>query len=365
MHEVALISFVQRESELQLASHLRGFCQRIELIYKPFWRSAIGCWGAVGSGVPFQVAFFQDRRMKRVFDRLVVDWQPDIIHTHLIRMAPYALGCNVPTVLDMTDAVSLYLKRFVESTKNPIKRIALQMELQRMYRFEEALKEFDRCLVCSEIDREFLLYNVPEARIDLLLNGVDTSTFVRNPGVSTEEGRIIFAGNMSYFPNADGARFLVREIFPRVKKEVPNARVFIVGQNPPGRVRSLASRDVVVTGFVEDISTEYQKSQVAVSPVRFGAGTLNKVLEPLAMGIPVVSTPNGVAGLNLAAGSDILVASNATEFADCIVRLLKNPEFRRVIGQSATTKIRTNCNWQAIGNSLLSVYADVSHIHPV
>ena len=92
---------------------------------------------------------------------------------------------------------------------------------------------------------------------------------------------------------------------------MPDAKLFLVGQRPPRRIAALAGHDVTITGFVEDIRREYLKSAVAVSPIRFGAGTLNKVLEPLALGIPVVSTSIGLEGLGLKIGEEILIANDA------------------------------------------------------
>jgi len=263
----------------------------------------------------------------------------------------------------MTDAVSLYLLRFLETERNLVKRMLLTWEYRRMVAFESIVAQFDRALVCSEIDREALLRNVPSASISLLFNGVDTEIFKKVAVDETDPSRIIFTGNMTYFPNADGAQFFAKDIFPLVKKSVPEAKLYIVGQNPPRSVRRLAEDDIVVTGFVQDIRAEYARSAVAVSPIRFGAGTLNKVLEPLTMGIPVVATSHGVAGLHLRAGTDILVTDDPVEFAEHVIRLLRQPALREQIGSSATQRIRSAYSWETIGATLLSMYEEIMKTH--
>ncbi|HEX9005811.1 MAG TPA: glycosyltransferase, partial [Bacteroidota bacterium] len=175
----------------------------------------------------------------------------------------------------------------------------------------------------------------------------------------TEPGRIIFTGNMSYYPNADGAKFLAERIFPLIKRRAPQAKLYIVGQQPPASVRALARDDVTVTGFVKDLRAEYGRSAVAVSPIRFGAGTLNKILEPLAMGVPVVATSHGVSGLELQPGSEILVADTPEQFADHVVRLLTDEVARERIATAATDRIRSRFNWDAVGRSLLETYNNV------
>ncbi|MBE0557054.1 MAG: glycosyltransferase, partial [Proteobacteria bacterium] len=178
--------------------------------------------------------------------------------------------------------------------------------------------------------------------------------------VKVDGKRVIFTGNMTYFPNTDGAKFLVRNIWPLVKLRIPDARLYLVGQNPPPAISQLASEDVIVTGFVPSIQEEYAKSAVTVSPIRFGAGILNKVLEPLAMGIPVVCTDIGVSGLGLEPGKDILVADSAEGLAGHIVRLLSDPSYRQAIGESAMRRIRSEFSWRTIGKTLQSMYEQVA-----
>jgi glycosyltransferase involved in cell wall biosynthesis len=292
--------------------------------------------------------------------------KPDVIHTHLIRMASYTAHLHdVPRVLDMTDAVTLYLKRFEEREQSRIKRILLRMELHRMNSYEHIISRFDRGLVCSETDMHFLQSRVPDAKLALLYNGIDLETFTPDSAVIPSPYRMIFSGNMGYFPNADAATYFVKSIFPIIKRRVPQAQVYIVGQNPPRRVRALASIDVIVTGFVPDLRMEYLKSAVAISPVRFGAGTLNKVLEPLALGVPVVTSSIGLEGLHLLPSQEILVADTANDFADHVCRLLNDPIYRKKIGSAAVVKIRNRLSWKLIAHDLENVYEQVIAEHRV
>ncbi len=360
VHDVALVSFIQHESERALAAELRPFCKRIELVHFPAWRSVLECARAIPGTEPFQVAYFRSSEMRRLLQQVASEWKPDLIHTHLIRLASYTEAWNgVPKVLDMTDAVSVYLRKFLESERNPAKHLFLKLEYGRMLGYERVIARYDRALVCSTVDRDALLENVPDSSIDILYNGVDTETFTRRPDDQAEPGRIIFTGNMSYLPNADGAGFMAGSIFPLIKRRVPGAKLYIVGQRPPAAVRALSRDDVVVTGFVKDLRVEYARSAVAVSPIRFGAGTLNKILEPLAMGVPVVATSHGVSGLELRPGEEILVADAPEKFADHVVRLLTDESLRGQIASAATDRIRARFNWETIGRSLLQTYNDV------
>lgn len=360
-HEIMLLSFIQNRSEEQWVPELRKYCAQVRVRHLPTVRSLGNCLMAVASRKPFQVAYFCSATMRRDVDEAIREFRPAVIHTHLIRMAPYAADLKQAVrVVDLTDAVSLYLRRFAGIQRNPIKRLALHMELYRMSRFESVIAKFDRALVCSSIDRDALQATVPNAQIRIMENGVDLSAFApRRDGEQSEPRRVIFTGNMSYYPNADGARFLAQEIFPLVRAEVPDARLYIVGQRPPQSVRALAGDGILVTGFVEDIRAEYLRSAVAVSPIRFGAGTLNKILEPLALGVPVVATSCGTEGLGLLPGRDLLVAEDAKGLAFHIIRVLTDPVLQRGLAEAGPQSVRARFGWEAIATTLENVYGEI------
>jgi polysaccharide biosynthesis protein PslH len=359
-HEVFLISFTQRRRELEFLEELQKWCVGIKTVLLPPWHSLANCGVAIFGSDPFQVSYFRSAEMDILLHEEVKRIRPDVIHTHLIRMAPYTSQMrDIPRVLDLTDAVSLYLDRYRQMTNSKVRRWFLDVEYARMRSFEQSIAQFDKALVCSDVDRQFLAKNVPGASLDLLYNGIDLDTFTDDGSVRASNSRIIFTGNMSYFPNADGAEFLARQVFPIVKNRVPEAELYIVGQSPPRHVKGLESDKIHVTGFVDDIRVEYLKSAVAVSAVRFGAGTLNKVLEPLALGIPVVTTSVGVGGLGLVPGTDILVSDDTEEFAQHIVALLQNTNRRRTMGMLAREKVRSRFSWAEIGRTLEDYYVQV------
>ena len=356
-HQIVLLTFVESRSELKWLDPLKAVCEEVHVVHLPVWRSALQCLAAVPTGIPFQVAYFYSREMHRKLGELVKRIQPDILHTHLIRMAQYSAEYeSCPTVLDMTDAVSLYLRRFRNRESNPFLKLFLDQELRRVREYEHIIAQFDIGLVCSDTDRAFLLEHNDHLNLDLLPNGVDVDAFASDAQAKTDPQRIIFTGNMSYYPNVDGASFLVQDVFPKVKRQVPGAKLFIVGQKPPRKISSLAGKDVTITGFVQDIRSEYLKSAVAVSPIRFGAGTLNKVLEPLALGIPVVSTSIGLEGLGLKIGEEILIADDADAFADAIISLLEDPTKRELLAGAASKRIRQTFNWSTIAQGLERIY---------
>ncbi len=360
-HEIHLICFAQTQQDLENLQHLRTFCSHIDYVKLPMWLSLLKCFVGLLTQIPLQVQYFNSRRMQNLIDQTCQQHHFDVIHTHLIRMAQYTADTHCPAkVLDLTDAVSLYLQRFGQREKNPLLKRLVKIELRRMMRYECILEQFDSCLVCSEPDREQLRKTAPEAIIKLIPNGVDLTYFSANGSLPDyDPDRIIFTGNLSYYPNIDGIRYFVNDIFPLIKKERPSAKLYVVGQSPPAKVRALASPDVIVTGFVEDIKQYYLSSAVAVSPIRFGAGTLNKIIEPMALGVPVVATSVGVEGLQVIPGEDILVADQPSAFAHHVVRVLKDPMLRQKLCERGMAVIRKQYDWDVIVARLEEIYREL------
>ena len=359
-HEITLVSFVASTMEEEYVSSLSKFCVDVKTIRLSPVQSIFNCLLNVFSRIPFQVAYFRTKRMVTLLTDLLASRHFDIVHVHLIRMAQYGVAlATTPRALDLTDAGSLYLERFLEITHNPIKKVFLRTELKRLKRYEELLKQFDVSLVCSEVDKNVLHTRSPHAHIDLLQNGIDLEYFSDNGAASPIPGQIIYTGNMSYYPNIDGALYLIKEIFPKIRKAFVNAKLYIVGQNPPFALKRLGGEDVVVTGFVRDIKAEYLQSAVAVAPIRFGAGTLNKILEPMALGIPVVATSIAMEGLPVQHGRDILVADSPDDFAQSVVHLLNDEKMQRVLGANAQAVVRNLYDWKRIAVQLEKIYNDL------
>jgi len=360
-HEVVLLTFTSSRKDERYIPDVRRLCSEVRTVRLPVWQSILQCGLNVLSGRPFQVAYFSSRRMRRMLAGTLREGKFDIVHTHFIRMAQYTAALKgVPRLLDLTDAVSLYLERFLARERNPLKRLLLRSEYQRMRRYESIIGRYDMTMVCSVVDRDVLLASAPGARVELLENGVDLDYFCPDHGAPPEEGTIICTGNMSYFPNANGVRYFVEKIFPLVKSRVPGARFLAVGQNPPASVRRLGSPDVVVTGAVPDIRSYYLRSVVAVSPIRFGSGTLNKVLEPMALGVPVVATPVGTEGLPMKNGEHLLIAESAEDFADRVVELLVDPALRHRLAMNALSLVRARYGWPQIAGKLEQAYGEIA-----
>ncbi len=361
-HDITLISFFASKDEVQHVPKLREYCSEVEVIYHPTWKSVLNCFYNIFSYTPFQVAYYSSAKFKSQINNQLKSKHFDIIHVHLLRMAQYVKNYSggIPRILDLTDAGSLYFERFLNVNKRILYKFLLRIELARLKKYEKYLEVFEKCLVCSSVDREFLLQHATKAKIDVLYNGIDLKYFNKNNNeIKPSPFSIIFTGNMSYFPNADGIFYFVKDIFPLIEQKLPNVNLYIVGKNPPQKVCKLAQNNIIITGFVPDIRDYYIRSRVAIAPIRFGAGTLNKILEPIALGVPVVATSIGVEGLLLKDGTDLLVADSANDFANAVIAILMDDVLHRRLSENAMNIVRSLYDSQMIATQLEFYYKEV------
>jgi len=134
---------------------------------------------------------------------------------------------------------------------------------------------------------------------------------------------MIFLGGFQHPPNIDSAKYLVHDIWPKIKQGLPESKLYIVGSNPPDVIKNLATDDIIVTGFVKDLSTFYNECKVMLAPLRYGAGIKGKITQSLARGLPVVTTPIGAEGINLVDSKHCVIANNPDEFAKKAIRVYK------------------------------------------
>lgn len=355
-----LITFIQDKKDYEYVGELEKIFKKIELVYLPKYLSVLKCGIKMLSSKPFQIIYFESAEFRQKLKQYLNENEIDVIHTQHLRMSQYTENLTgYKRILDLPDAYSLYWERRTKMKSGLFKKLFHKVEFKKVLKYEEIIKKFDLNLVCSEEDKDFLIDKHKISYIDILPNGVDLSSFRNDSHDYSNLDRIIFTGNMDYFPNIDAVQYFVKEIFPSVREIYPAVKFYIVGQKPVEAVKNLASENVIVTGFVEDLGAEYKKSAIAVSPIRFGAGTMNKVLEPMAMGIPVVCTEIGFKGLGVKSGEGVLLGKTKEEFTQHILNLLSSKELREKTGRMGTKVIYENYDWDIIAKKLLNYFSSV------
>lgn len=359
-HNLYLVTFYESRDELNYLKEIQPFFKEIELVYLPKWRSVLNGIPALFSNVPLQMAYFKSAKMKRMVKFAVERYDIDVVHTQHLRMSQYTKSLDLPKVLDLPDAFSLYFKRRKETDRPFINRLIDAIEIGRLAKAEKVITQYDKTLVCSVEDKAYLEKLHKTDNIDILLNGVDLDTFdVKEGHDYTHNHTVLFTGNMDYAPNVDGVQYFAKEMWPAIAAKYPNTKFVIAGQRPVDAVKKLAGDGIEVTGFVPDIQEMYEQASVVIAPLRFGAGTQNKVLEAMAMGVPTVCTHIGFEGLQIQSGEGVIMAKEKNLFLEEVDLLLADAAKRKLVGEKGLEIARNRFSWDSIALNLEELLKEV------
>lgn len=265
-----------------------------------------------------------------------------------------------PVVADFTDAASLRLRGQIAVSGGP-RRLALHLKLRRMRRLEQRiLARAAHSLLASARDRDALVGGAHPA-MTVVPNGVDTAYWQRRAS-TLGQGTLVFTGAMNYAPNVDAALHLIRDILPLVQRELPATRALIVGHSPrPALVAEGTRPGVTVTGFVDDVRPYLEQATVFVAPLRFGAGIQNKLLEAMAMEVPVIASPLAAQGLHTEDGMapPLRVASTPEGFAEAICAELRARAADPAPDAEARRFVMAHFDWQVSARRVHEVLTKV------
>jgi len=266
----------------------------------------------------------------------------------------------IPCVLFQHNVESSLWQRMAAVESNPIKKVSFTIESAKMTRYESAtLGKFHHIIAVSDHDREQMLKMNPACEITVVPTGVDTQKFNVAPASSTNPPRVVFTGSMDWEPNVDAVEYFCSQIWPRIRAEFPDAIFQIVGRNPFAKVQRLASESVEVTGTVPSVAEYLEKASVVIVPLRIGGGTRLKIFEAMAMGKALVSTSIGAEGLEVENGRDLLLADDASAFADAVILLLRDAAIRRKFEQAAV-RLAAQYDWSRVVKQFAEVLSKLT-----
>jgi sugar transferase (PEP-CTERM/EpsH1 system associated) len=355
-HEVSLVSLVLKEPELGYVEELSKLCQhvytfRFNLSKK---RSALS---SVFSVLPWDVVAFNDRLVKSKISELLKTQKYDVIWVNFLAMSGYidsSLLGDTKLILDQHNVDNLVWAGYARNSHNLAMKIFALLNLQKVKLYQNKIfKYFDTVVSVSEADAKYMReHNNSTIDIKCIPNGVDTDYFL--PALVENKGNIIvLCASMDVDMNIDAALNFSR-IFPLIKKKVIDSEFWIVGRNPPKQILNLQKQGYIkVTGSVADVRPYYEKAKVVIAPYRFGGGTKLKILEALAMNLPIVSTKIGCQGINTTGIGEIKIHDNMVDFAGAVIEVLETNEAKTTERNNGARKIvEERYGWSTILQAL-------------
>lgn len=371
-HEVALLSFLAPGQACQPAERLKEVC-RIETVPFPTRTLRDRLHSILTTRQPDMAL----RLASEPYARRLADWlarEPfDVVHVGGIEMAPFLdvieeARNRPPVVFDNLNCEYLLQQRtFLTDLRSPARWSGAAysfVQWRRLRRYEaQVCRRADRVLAVSKADAAALRRTVKGLDVTVVPNGVDTQAY-RPPASEAPrripESALVFTGTMDFRPNVDAVLWFARKVLPRVRAEVPEAHLFVVGQRPHRRLDGLRHNPAItLTGWVEDVRPYIAQAGVYIAPLRMGGGTRLKLLEAMAMGQTVVATRLGAEGYPVTDGRELVLADTPADFAAAVVALLRTPERRARLGRAARNFVEQRYDWRIIVPRVEAVYRSV------
>jgi glycosyltransferase involved in cell wall biosynthesis len=262
----------------------------------------------------------------------------------------YALGAKLALITPY-ESYSLFMQRLIVR-EGGLLNWARAWLARRLEAF--MFQPYPHVVVLAQPDKDMLLRLNPQLNVHVISNGIDLATFA-DTNTPRDAHTLLFVGNYEYAPNVDAALFLAQAILPVVRQDMPQAQLWLVGNAPPPVLQQLASEHIRVTGYVDDVRPYYAQATLFVCPLRVGAGIKNKILEAMAMGLPIVATPIAVDGIAVQQGVSAWI-DEAENLAQGVLTLLQDAPLRQILADNAQQTIHTRYSWRTVAEKYATIY---------
>lgn len=352
---IHLGAFVDDPDDWRYAEELSKYCADVQLVELSPFKAKLGAVSALISGQALSIPYYYSAELAHWVEQRQREFDFDAVLVFSGAMAQYVMNDSwkrLPRVIDFVDVDSDKWQQYAES-KRGVMRLVYQREANKLLEFERKVAaEFDASVFVSEHERAMFAALAPESANKILAvnNGIDLERYdlslsFHNPYAEDAEV-VVFTGAMDYWANVDAVVWFAKEIWPQVHKSRPKAQFYIVGSKPTENVKSLVQiPGVVVTGSVDDVRPYLAHALVAVAPMRIARGVQNKVLEAMAMAVPVVTTPAGYEGIEAVQGQELLVTESAEDFAREVLEMFSGMR-RETVRMAGRKRIEENYAWE-------------------
>jgi glycosyltransferase involved in cell wall biosynthesis len=370
-HQITLLSFSPGTDRAPTVSH--AYCKDVitiehDVLRLPATAKRLLQSRSLLSRKSFEFLLYQNARFQSEFERLVQQNNYDVVQVEFSQMGIYRLprvsprqGIRSPQfVLDEHNIEYEIVKRTAESEGSFARRTYSSLNWRKVKREElDAWHRFDGVALTSARDELMLKNESPTTRTIVIPNAVDLDAFRPNQ-TTIEPKTLLFLGALDYHPNIDGMAFFLDEIWPKVVKSAPDAKLIVVGRNAPASLLARKNDSIDFTGYVDDPRVYLDRAAAVIVPLRIGGGTRFKIVEAMAKGKAIVSTRIGAEGLDTKHEQHLLLADDPVSFADSVCRVINDDALAARLGQSARDFAEARYGWNAAVAKLEAFYVQLS-----
>ncbi len=361
LHEITLFSLIKNEAEKKYIKELEKYCHSVRVFKrssKPFTLKNI--LRTAFSSYPFLVVRNHvDAVMQAIGEELAAHHY-DLIHAETFYMMPHLPKTNIPVILVEQTIEYLGYESFAQNTRWKFLRPLLNIDIKKIKFWEKHYwRTCNQLVTMSQEDKEFIEKEIGEKTpIAVVANGVDTDWFGQKKFTKRPQPTLLSVGTFKWLPNIEAVNFLVKKVWPLIKKERKDVQLLIVGNAPTKQILAYAKKDqqIKVAGRIPDIRQAFGEAHILLAPVFSGKGTRYKVLEAMAAGTPIIATAIAVEGLGVSNGKEVLIANDAKQMAAATLSLLKNPTLQKKLSNNGQNFVKKNFDWNLIAQKLDQLY---------
>lgn len=363
-HEVTLFALIKDEEEKKYIPELQKYCTAVRVFKRsktPFTIKNIIT--TAFSSFPFLVIRNLVPEVSQAIKEEIEQQHYDLIHAETFYMMPH-IPKSVTLPIILVEQTIEYLGYESYAQKAPsILRPLLNVDIRKIKHWEKHYwNACETLIVMSQDDKEYIEKEIgEEKKIEVVANGVDASWFAEKKRQLPSEPTVLSVGTFKWLPNVEAVNFLIHKVWPHIKKSLPSAKLWIVGNAPTKEIQQIAERqkDIIVSGRIPDIRDAFSQAHVLVAPVFSGKGTRYKIIEALASGTPVVATPTAVEGLNIVHKKHALIGTTADEIASLTLELLNDTSLQDKLAKNGRTYISQYFDWNLIAKKLDTIYQKI------
>lgn len=354
-NEIGLASFI-REEDRQYLSSIESYLSDLELMPYPRTRSRLRrISDFLSSEVPPYMCNTKSQKMQKTVAEMTRQGDYDVVIAEYTVMGQYVHRSN-PEINPRTKRVISCHECYTIARKKVRDHYGVfsqlgfgaMLNLRGLESYEfEMYRQADKVLTLTPEEKESLLKYDPTLNIEVVPHGVDTDYFIPRSG-QVQETAVGFLGNYPHDPNRDAVMYFLTEMWAELKRRVSGIKFYVIGRGPTKDILAEAreDHDIIVTGQVDDVREYLEKVKVFVAPIRLGKGFRGKILEAMAMAIPVVSTRLGAEGIAVRDRDNIMLAESPEEFVRVTEELFQDGELCRRIGLNGWRLAEENYSWE-------------------
>ena len=361
-HKITLFSFIREENEKRYQKNLTPYCEKVRLFKRRKAWSLFNIFLAGFSFYPFLVSIYRSREVQKAIAQALKEDNYDLIHVETFYLMPNLPQTETPILLvDQTIEYQVY-QHFVESLPKIMFFIKpfFWIDVAKLKFWETHYwKKANMMVAVSQEDKRLMQSFIKDLPVKIVPNGVDEKYFGKKVSRKAKKPTILFGiANFKWMQNKEGAKILIDRVWPSIKKQIPEAKLWIIGRHAPEFLSWLKPNDILVQEAKEPRRI-YQQAWVLAAPMRSGGGSRTKFFEAMASGLPIVTTPQGIEGIEAKEEREIFVSNDLQELAKKAIRLLEDRDLAERVGIRARELVKKRYSWDKSAQELDRVYQEV------